>query len=474
MKSPVFSIMAPLLVLIFLGCLVALTSLIAQQGPGVAQEPRSQFVHVGSEASFSVTAWGDEPLSYRWRKDGLDLEESGRVSGATSAVLTIVDVQRADMGFYSVRLTNDHGELISREAGLSLEPLVGWGRQGTEYGQARVPDGLTDVKAIAAGRSHSLALRFDGTVVGWGRDDGYYGYTSVPPGLSNVVAVAAGNGQSLALRSDGSVVGWGNDSSGQSTPPADLTNAIAIAAGGSFSLALRSDATVIAWGNNFLGQTNVPTDLSNVVAVAAGNGQSLALRSDGTVVAWGAFSVTGIYPAVVPEGLSNVVAIAAGADHALALLADRTVIAWGGGNYYNQTNVPAGLTNVVQIDAGGAYSLALKVDGSLVMWSGREIAFYMEPPTGLNRVVAIAAGDNHALALVDFAYYPLLSIRREAADVTVSWTGGRGPFQLLQRSNFDFHGGWEDIGEPVYSNSVILPIAPGVRFLRVLDLAPRP
>jgi hypothetical protein len=108
------------------------------------------------------------------------------------------------------------------------------------------------------------------------------------------------------------------------------------------------------------------------------------------------------------------------------------------------------------------------------MWSGREIAYYMEPPTGLSRVVAIAAGGSHALALVDFAYYPLLSIRREAADVAVSWTGGRGPFQLLQRSNFDGRGAWEDVGEPVDSNSVILPIAPGVRFLRVLDLAPRP
>jgi hypothetical protein len=449
------------------------TSLVAQHGPFITDQPRSQFVLVGSEVSFTVTAEGAEPMRYRWRKDGLELEDGGRVSGATSAALTIADVQRGDMGFYAVRLTNDHGAIISAEAGLSLEPLVGWGRRSNQYGQARVPDGLTNVKAIAAGQSHSLAVRFDGTVVGWGRDDGYYGYTSVPAGLSNISAVAAGSGHSLALHSDGSVVGWGNDQSGQATPPADLTNAIAIAAGSSFSLALRSDATVTAWGNNFRGQTNVPVDLRNVVSVAAGASLGLALRSDGTVVAWGAFDVRGIYPAVVPDGLSNVVAIAAGGDHALALFADRTVIAWGGENYFSQTNVPPGLTNVVQIEAGAAYSLAVRTDGSLVMWSGREIAYYMEPPIGLSHVVAIAAGGDHALALVDFAYYPLLSIRQDTANVTVSWTGGRGPFQAMQSADPSMPGGWENLGEPVTTNAVLLPLGPDTRFLRVLDLAPR-
>jgi len=46
------------------------------------------------------------------------------------------------------------------------------------------------VIAIAAGSSHNLALRSDGTVRAWGAN--YDGQCNVPAGLSNVVAITAG------------------------------------------------------------------------------------------------------------------------------------------------------------------------------------------------------------------------------------------------------------------------------------------
>src|ERR1035438_1721185 len=75
-------------------------------------------------------------------------------------------------------------------------------------GQSAAPTGLRDVIAIAAGASHSLALKSHGTVVGWG--DNYFGQSTVPPGLTGVTAIAAGGYHSLALKSDGIVVGWGD------------------------------------------------------------------------------------------------------------------------------------------------------------------------------------------------------------------------------------------------------------------------
>ena len=49
-----------------------------------------------------------------------------------------------------------------------------------------------DVTAIAAGMAHSLALKADGTVVAWGCGGGFdYGQCSVPNGLSDVTAIAA-------------------------------------------------------------------------------------------------------------------------------------------------------------------------------------------------------------------------------------------------------------------------------------------
>jgi hypothetical protein len=437
----------------------------AQQAPTILVQPANQTVSSGSEVTFIISAVGEEPLSYQWLKEGVDLADGGKVAGVTNAVLTISNVQGNELGAYSVMVRNEYGEVRSVEAVLSIIPLVAWGFN--EFGAAEVPSGLSNVVSAAAGYGHSLAIRDDGTVVAWGNNS--EGQSDPPPGLTGVKAVATGGRHSLALRWDGTVVAWGLNSDGATIPPPELTNAVAIDAGGSFSLALRSDGTVVAWGNDYFGQSSVPEGLANVVAISAGKTFGLALLTNGTVAAWGAFDVRGILPATVPEGLSNVMAISGGEDHCLALRADGTVVAWGGENYYSQTNVPPGLTGVVAIAAGGGQSVALRADGRLVVWGW----YAPPPPNTLSHVVAISAGSRYTLALVDPGYYPQLSIRREATNVALCWTGGRGPFQVMQTADLSMPGAWENIGEPVTTNVVLLPLGLGSQLLRVLDLAPR-
>ena len=96
--------------------------------------------------------------------------------------------------------------------------VTAWG--SNFYGQSDVPDGLTDVKAIAGGIKFSLALKSDGTVVQWG-DTSWEppGGTSLPPGLTGVKAIAAGGVHILALRSDSTVVAWGENSYEQIDDP---------------------------------------------------------------------------------------------------------------------------------------------------------------------------------------------------------------------------------------------------------------
>ena len=74
-----------------------------------------------------------------------------------------------------------------------------------------MPNGLKNIRAIAAGSGHSLALKADGTVVTWGWNIAgvtNYGVTTPPSNLDGVVSIAAGGYVSMALRANGTVVVW--------------------------------------------------------------------------------------------------------------------------------------------------------------------------------------------------------------------------------------------------------------------------
>lgn len=58
----------------------------------ITSQPSRQSVMEGGSASFSVTATGTAPITYQWRRNGTN------ISGATSANLTLTNVQLADRG----------------------------------------------------------------------------------------------------------------------------------------------------------------------------------------------------------------------------------------------------------------------------------------------------------------------------------------------------------------------------------------
>ena len=388
-------------------------TLVADFPSSILAQPVSQTVLAGAVATFTAGVVGSSPMNFNWQRDGTNLVDAGKFSGAATASLVVSNVQAGEMGGYSLVVSNTYGSVASSNALLLVWPLLGWGRN--DYTQADIPGGLTGVTGIAAGLYHSLALRANGTVTAWGAgttnadSSPDYGQSMVPAGLSNVVGIAGGAFHSLALKADGTVVAWGAGMTnsgagldlGQSAVPGGLSNVVGVAAGYYHSLALKADGTVAAWGDNRYGQTNSPAGLSGVVAVASGAYHNLALKADGTVVAWGAGATNGSAPnygqAVVPAGLTNVMAVAAGFFHSLALKADGTVVAWGG-NSYGQTNVPVDLTNGVAVWAGLNHSLALKADGTVVAW-GNNSSGQTNIPEGLANVVELAGGGYHNLAL---------------------------------------------------------------------------
>src|SRR5262249_44422338 len=88
----------------------------------------------------------------------------------------------------------------------------------------------------ASGVRHSMALRKDGSVLSWGHSS--ENTAAIPEGLSNVVAIAAAEGESMVMKADGRVFAWGDNHYGQTAVPAGLSNVVAITSAGDFNLAI--------------------------------------------------------------------------------------------------------------------------------------------------------------------------------------------------------------------------------------------
>ena len=93
---------------------VSISVRIPTSSPVIQTPPQSQSVLVGSNVDFSVVASGTEPLSYQWRFNGSDL------AGATSTVLSLLNVQPPNSGLYSVLVTNIVGSVTSNPAFLQV------------------------------------------------------------------------------------------------------------------------------------------------------------------------------------------------------------------------------------------------------------------------------------------------------------------------------------------------------------------
>ncbi len=73
--------------------------------PVIATQPASRTNLAGTLATFGVTAYGPDPLAYQWRKNGSDLANGGKVSGATSSMLSLTNITVSDEGSYEVVVT---------------------------------------------------------------------------------------------------------------------------------------------------------------------------------------------------------------------------------------------------------------------------------------------------------------------------------------------------------------------------------
>ena len=89
--------------------------------PVIPNQPQSLALMAGRTAKFNATVSGDAPLTYQWRKNGVNMSNGGNVSGATTPSLTISNVSIAnDAATYDLVVANIAGALASSPATLTV------------------------------------------------------------------------------------------------------------------------------------------------------------------------------------------------------------------------------------------------------------------------------------------------------------------------------------------------------------------
>jgi GH25 family lysozyme M1 (1,4-beta-N-acetylmuramidase) len=431
--------------------------------PGITNQPVSQTVLAGANATFTVGASGTAPLSYQWRFNG------GKISGATASSFTTNNIQAASAGSYSVVVTNAYGSTNSANAvltvnvppvitvqptnvftGLGLNPAFSVTAAGTaplsyqwRFNGGHLTGAMTNTLTIANAQTTNA-----GTYTVWVTN--LYGTVLSSNAVLQVLdpyianqpqnqTVAAGAPAAFSVGAVGTAplsYAWsknavaladGGNISGSATPTLSLAS---VQAGdqGTYSVTVSnlngsvvsSDATLVA---------GFPPTITSQPAsqqVLAGATVSLGItetglgpvtyqwQNDGTNLAdGGAFSGSATASLSVSNiqagqmgNYSVVVSNAYGAvTSSNALVTLWPLVDWGA-DTYGQANVPGGLSNVVTIAGGLYHSLVARADGTVAAWgagttnAGTGVLFGQAiVPGGLSNVVAVAGGDYHSLAL---------------------------------------------------------------------------
>jgi hypothetical protein len=95
-------------------------ALVSDGSPTILRQPMNQTVSSNTTIHFSVTALGAPPMTYQWKKNGVNLTDGGSVAGAATASLTVSNVQSADMAIYTVGITNTIDHATSAPAALVI------------------------------------------------------------------------------------------------------------------------------------------------------------------------------------------------------------------------------------------------------------------------------------------------------------------------------------------------------------------
>ena len=94
---------------------------VPSSGPVIVQAPTNQIAFVGDTVQFTVAVEGTTPFTFQWQRNQSDLVDGNGTSGSSTPTLTLSEVTSADIGAYSVIVSNALGSATSTGALLLVE-----------------------------------------------------------------------------------------------------------------------------------------------------------------------------------------------------------------------------------------------------------------------------------------------------------------------------------------------------------------
>ena len=320
---------------------------------------------------------------------------------------------------------NEYGKLgDGSETIYNYDNLPSKLRDNDRYDFIKVMDGVV---FVAAGSSHTMAIKTDGSLYGWG--DNQFGALGIGteticvPGegrvlidynmhtpikiLDDVVSVTAGWKCTYAIKTDGSLWAWGLNNYGQLgdgtvenrlTPVKIMDDVIDVAYGSSYAFAIKSDNSLWSWGLNNNGQLG-----DGNVSIHGGGSRGYVVDNNR------------LTPAKI---MDDVKSVSASWRHSMAIKTDGSLWAWGTGYlgdgiWHSATALPVKIMDgVAAVSATSEITLAIKYDGNLYSWgidiscSGASYGYLgtrvrgdaLYPTLIMRNIVAISTA--HGLSLV--------------------------------------------------------------------------
>jgi nitrogen fixation protein FixH len=372
--------------------------------PVITTQPTNQTVAQGSNAMFSVTATGTPPLNYQW------FFNSGVLTNATNAVLTLTGVTTNQAGTYSVTVTNVAGGVASSNAVLTVLVAPSITAQPTNQ---TVKQGNNAVFTVTAAGTAPLSYRwfFNGT-------NTLMGATNYSLTVTNVQPTNAGNYSVVVTNVVGSVTS-SNAVLALFTPPAITVQPVGtttnVGSNATFSVTATGSAPLnYQWYFNsgvLANATNTALTLTGVTTNQAGTYSVTVTNVAGSVFSSNAVLTVLVAPSITAQPVSATINV--GSNVVFTVTASGTTplsYQW----LFNGTNTLAGATNAVlmvtnvQPTSAGTYSVVVtNVVGSVT--SSNAVLVLLIPPAITVQPVNVTTnvGSNAAFGVTATGTAPL-------------------------------------------------------------------